>query len=272
MNRSRKTQDPECLHELRGKGMPYEDDVNSIRQFHDQLRPYGIETWNSSESLPEEVLQQLINDGGTGSAQPRAEEFHPIQQIEEKNKLPEGTPRIRISHFVDGSPRTVNTGFLLGADGISYPIALAHVGAASVAFDKGKWYETGFVEEHLILVAHKRMRIDFEVSGKWKIEDPTDNIEEDAIDKTDLVALRGAAVRRARRKMAVSERDLVHALADKFPEDWIAIDGTLFTIEGMYSDLKDSKIIGISKSFELDPIVMKGSTPENIGYLVKGVD
>ena len=260
---------PECLHELRGKGMPYEEDINSIRQFHDQLKPYKIKTWNSSESLPEEVLQQFTDDGGTRSEQPRAEEFHPVQQISDKNELPKETPHIRISHFVDGSPRTVNTGFLLGTDGISYPVALAHVGAAAVAFDKGKWYETGFVEEQLILVAHKRMRINFEIRGKWKLEDPTDNIEENEINKTDLVALRSAAIRRARRKMAVSERDLVHTLANNFPEDWIAIDGTLFTIEGMYSDLKDSKIIGISKSFELDPIVMKGSTPENIGYLIR---
>ena len=249
--------------------MAYEADINSIREFRDQLKPYGIKTWNSSESLPEEVLQQFVSNDDTGSEQPRAEEFHPAQQIGDENKLSKGTPHIQIAHFVDGSPRTVNTGFFLGTDGISYPVALAHVGAAAVTFNKGKWYETGFVEEHLILVAHKRMRINFEVSGKWQLEDPTDNIEEDEIDKTDLVALRGAAVRRVRRKMAVSERNLVHTLVGKFPEDWIAIDGTLFTIEGMYSDLKDSKIIGISKSFKLDPIVMKGSTPENIGYLIR---
>ena len=43
--------------------MPIEEDINSVRQFHDQLKPHGIETWNSSKSLPEEVMQQLLSDG-----------------------------------------------------------------------------------------------------------------------------------------------------------------------------------------------------------------
>ena len=158
--------------------MAHEEDINSIRQFHDQLKPHGVETWNSSESLPEEVMQQLLSDDDTGSERPTAEELHPAQQISNKNELPKETPHIGITHFVDGSPRTVNTGYLLGADGISYPVALAHVGAASVTFNNGSWRETGFEDKHSILVAHTLMELDLdEVSGKWKLEDPTDNIE-----------------------------------------------------------------------------------------------
>ena len=171
--------------------MAHEEDINSIRQFHDQLTPHGIETWNSSESLPEEVMQQLLSDDDIGAEQPTAEELHPAQQISTENELPKETPHIGITHFVDGSPRTVNTGYLLGADGISYPVALAHVGASSVTFDNGRWRETGFEDKHSILVAHTLMEVEFdEVSGKWKLEDPTDNIKPGEIDKTDPIALR----------------------------------------------------------------------------------
>lgn len=75
---------------------------------------------------------ERISDDDTGAEQPTAEELHPAQQISNENELPKETPHIRIAHFVDGSPRTVNTGYLLGADGISYPVALAHVGASAV--------------------------------------------------------------------------------------------------------------------------------------------
>lgn len=245
--------------------MAHEEDINSIRQFHDQLKPHGIETWNSSESLPEEVMQQLLSDDDTESEQPTAEELHPAQQISNENELPKETPHIGIAHFVDGSPRTINTGYLLGADGISYPVALAHVGAASVTFDNGSWRETGFEDKHSILAAHTLMGIDFdEISGKWKLEDPTDNIDPNEIDKTDPMALRGHAVRRARRNMALSEKRLVNRLAENFPEDWIALDGTLFSVEGMYSDLK---VIGISKSFRHNPRVQQGTTQKRMGNL-----
>lgn len=246
--------------------MAHEEDINSIRQFHDQLTPHGIETWNSSESLPEEVMQQLLSDDDdTGSEQPAAEELHPVQQIGDGNNLLKETPRIQISHFVDGSPRTVNTGYLLGADGISYPVALAHVGAASVTFENGSWRETGFEDKHSILVAHSLMGIDLdEISGKWKLEDPTENIDPSKIDKTDPVELRGHAVRRARRNMALSEKCLINKLAEEFPDDWIALDGTLFSVEEMYSGLK---VVGISKSFRHNPRVQKGTTQKRIGNL-----
>ena len=246
--------------------MSLEEDKNSLRQFHDQVTSHGIEAWNSSESLPEEVMQQLLSDDDTGSEQPTAEELHPAQQISNENELPKKTPHIGITHFVDGSPRTVNTGYLLGADGISYPVALAHVGASAVTFDNGNWRETGFEDKHLILVAYSLMEIEFdEVSGKWKLEDPTDNIEEGEIDKTDPIALRGAAVRRARWNMALSERSLVNKLAEYYPEDWIALDGTLFSIPRMYSGLN---VIGISKSFRHNPrIIQKDGTQDRMGNL-----
>ena len=247
--------------------MLYEADKNSVGQFRDQVKSYGIKTWNSSESRSEETMQQLLSDDDTRSSeQPTAEILHPTQQISNENELPKETPHIGIAHFVDGSPRTVNTGYLLGEDGISYPVALAHVGAASVTFNNGSWRETGFEDKHSILVAHTLMEIEFdEISGKWKLEDPTDNIEEGEIDKTDAIALRAAAVRRARRNMALSERRLVKKLTENFPEAWIALDGTLFSVEGMYSDLK---VIGISKSFRHNPrVIQKDGTQDRMGNL-----
>ena len=264
--------------------MVHEEDINSIRKFHNQLRSREIKTWNASESLPEEALQQILSNEDIIPNRPTAEEL-PFQhvgdseqladgtphiQISDKTQLPSGTPNIQISHFVDGSPRTVHTGFLLGKSGISYPIALSHVAASSVAFVRGRWCQTGFLDRHLILVAYKKMGINLEVSGKWELEDPTDRITNREVDVTDTAEMRSAAVRRARRKMALTEKDLVSALAKKFPQEWIAIDGSLFTVDGMYSDLKDFKIIGISKSFEHNPIVLnQESESERIGYLVE---
>ena len=264
--------------------MLYAEDINLMKRFHDQLERLEIEAWNASESLPEEVLQQLLSNEDIIPNRPTAEElpsqhiddtgqFHdgPIHtSISDKAQLPGGTPKIQISHFVDGSPRTVHTGFLLGKSGISYPIALSHVAASSVAFVRGRWHQTGFLDRHLILVAYKKMGINIEVSGKWELEDPTDRITNREVDVTDTVEMRCAAVRRARRKMALTEKDLVSTLANKFPQEWIAIDGSLFTVDGMYSDLKDFKIIGISKSFQHNPIVLNQEfESERIGYLVE---
>lgn len=254
---------------VRGVGMSHEEDIASIRQFHNALKPHGIKTWNSSESLPEEVLQQLVSEEEMDFGNPRAEELHPQQDVSHEGGLSKGSPRLKIAHFVDGSPRTVNTGFLLGANGIPYPVALSHVGAASATFDKGRWRETGFADKSLILIAHNKMGIPIEIGGKWQLEDPTDRLNRE-INVTNLVELRGAAVRRARRRMRNCEKDLVRKLADNFPEEWIALDGTLFEIEGP-SELKDFNVIGISKSFTLNPIVMKGSSTQErlgLGYLV----
>jgi hypothetical protein len=241
------------------------EDINFMKLFRQSLAPYGIQIWSSSESLPEEVLQQLLrSEEDIEPDQPRAEELHPQQQIAE---LLQGEAAVKITHFLDGSPRTINVGFLLGANGISYPVALAHVGAASVAFDNGRWRETGFIDKHLVLASLKQgMGLDIELSGKWALEDPADQIAR-PIDVTDTVEMRGAAVRRARRRMRNCEKDLARDLSSESPNEWIATDGTLFDIEG-YSDLKNIKIIGISKSFTLNPIVMKANRPERIGYLV----
>ena len=254
-----------------GEGMAAREDITRIKQFRDQLRPHNIEVWSSSESVPEEILQQLVqSDEDFMSDDPRAEELHPIQQIGNEEELPSETPRIRISHFVDGSPRTVNTGFLLGTSGIAYPVALSHVGAASVIFDDKRWRETGFADAYLILASvNTGMGLDIELSGKWKLEDPIDQPGGKKIKFTDTVEMRGAAVRRARRRMRECEKRLVCQLSDDFPEEWVAIDGTLFEIEGHAELMKDRKVIGISKSFTLDPIVMKGSTQERMGHLIK---
>jgi hypothetical protein len=241
------------------------EDIDLLKDFRQQLESHGIQIWNSSESLPEEVLQQLI--GGEEEViadQPHAEELHPQERIDQ---LTEDAISVSLKHFVDGSPRTVNVGFLLGANGISYPIALSHVGAAAVAFENGRWRETGFCEKYLILASVRQgMGLNIQLGGKWELEDPLDQPGR-KINLTDIAEMRSAAVRRARRIMKNCEKELVRKLSKDSPEEWIVVDGTLFDIEG-YSDLKDVQVIGVSKSFTLDPIVIKGGKPERIGYLV----
>jgi hypothetical protein len=246
--------------------MSNSEDIRSIRQFCEELERHDIQIWNSSESLPEEVLQQFIgSEEEIDTAQSEAEELHAEEKID---KLPEDTIRIVLKHFVDGSPRTVNVGFLLGANGISYPVALSHVGAAAVAFENGRWRETGFGEKYLILASVRQgMGLNIQLGGKWELEDPLDQPGR-KINLTDIAEMRSAAVRRARRIMKNCEKELVRKLSKDSPEEWIVVDGTLFDIEG-YSVLKNVRVIGVSKSFTLDPIVIKGGKPERIGYLVE---
>jgi hypothetical protein len=254
---------------------------DSIIQLCERLREHGIDIWSSSESLPEEVMQQFVSlDKEAQVDEPRAEEILGAGVIHE---LPKDALRIDLRHFVDGSPKTVNVGFLLGNRGIFCPVALSHVGAAAVAFDfdKRRWRETGFLEKYLILVSTDvAMGIGVSVTGKWKLEDPLSHQKENPpsqkdkrqVNLTDTAEMRAAAVRRARRRMKNCEKELVQTLSERYSEEWIAVDGTLFDIEGysegtLFDIEKEIRVVGISKSFTLDPIVRKGGKQENIGYL-----
>ncbi len=161
----------------------------------------------------------------------------------------------------------------MGMNGVSYPVALAHVGASSVAFENGRWRRTGWEDKHLILASlNKGMGLDIQFSGKWNLEDPIDKLPASRkINITDTDEMRAAAIRRARRIMKVCERELVCRLAGDCSTDWIAIDGTLFDVDLAYlgGELRNIKAIGISKSFSLNPRVMKGNKQEELGYLVE---
>jgi len=240
---------------------------DSIIQLCKTLQEHRIDVWSSSESVPDEALQQFISlDEEVQTDNPRAEELLPGGEVD---KTSEDTS-IHLRHFVDGSPRTVNVGFLLGQKGIFCPVALSHVGAAAVAFENGRWRETGFAEKHLILVSTDvALGIKVEPStGKWELEDPLSHMGGRRVNLTDTAEMRAAAVRRARRRMKNCEKDLVKRLSNDYPEDWIVVDGTLFDVEG-YSDLKEIHVVGISKSFTLDPRVSKEGKQERIEYLVE---
>jgi hypothetical protein len=240
---------------------------DSIIQLCKTLQEHRIDVWSSSESVPDEALQQFISlDEEVQTDNPRAEELLPGGEVD---KTSEDTS-IHLRHFVDGSPRTVNVGFLLGQNGIFCPVALSHVGAAAVAFENGRWRETGFAEKHLILVSMD-VALGIKVkpsTGKWELEDPLSHMGGRRVNLTDTAEMRAAAVRRARRRMKNCEKDLVKRLSNDYPEDWIVVDGTLFDVEG-YSDLKEIHVVGISKSFTLDPCVSKEGKQERIGYLVE---
>jgi hypothetical protein len=239
---------------------------DSIIQLCKTLQEHRIDVWSSSESVPDEALQQFISlDEEVQTDNPRAEELLPGGEVD---KMSEDTS-IHLRHFVDGSPRTVNVGFLLGQKGIFCPVALSHVGAAAVAFENGRWRETGFAEKHLILVSTD-VALGIKVrpsTGKWELEDPLSHMVGRRVNLTDTAEMRAAAVRRARRRMKNCEKDLVKRLSNDYPKDWIVVDGTLFDVEG-YSDLKEIHVVGISKSFTLDPRVSKEGKQERIEYLV----
>ena len=244
---------------------------DSIIQLCKTLQEHRIDVWSSSESVPDEALQQFISlDEEVQTDNPRAEELLPGGEVD---KTSEDTS-IHLRHFVDGSPRTVNVGFLLGQKGIFCPVALSHVGAAAVAFENGRWGKTGFAEKHLILVSTDvALGIKVKLSTeKWELEDPLSHMGGRRVSLTDTAEMRAAAVRRARRRMKNCEKELVQTLSERYSEEWIAVDGTLFDIEGysegtLFDIEKEIRVVGISKSFTLDPIVRKGGKQENIGYL-----
>jgi hypothetical protein len=246
---------------------------DSIIQLCKTLQEHRIDVWSSSESVPDEALQQFISlDEEVQTDNPRAEELLPSGEVD---KTSEDTS-IHLRHFVDGSPRTVNVGFLLGQNGIFCPVALSHVGAAAVAFENGRWRETGFAEKHLILVSTD-VALGIKVNpstGKWELEDPLSHMGGRRVNLTDTAEMRAAAVRRARRRMKNCEKELVQTLSKRYSEEWIAVDGTLFDIEGysegtLFDIEKEIRVVGISKSFTLDPRVSKEGKQERIGYLVE---
>jgi len=240
---------------------------DSIIQLCKTLQEHRIDVWSSSESVPDEALQQFISlDEEVQTDNPRAEELLPGGEVDKTSE----DSSIHLRHFVDGSPRTVNVGFLLGQKGIFCPVALSHVGAAAVAFENGRWGKTGFAEKHLILVSTDvALGIKVKLSTeKWELEDPLSHMGGRRVSLTDTAEMRAAAVRRARRRMKNCEKDLVKRLSNDYPEDWIVVDGTLFDVEG-YSDLKEIHVVGISKSFTLDPRVSKEGKQERIEYLVE---
>lgn len=242
--------------------------INDLRQFRQELEPHGIQIWNSPEKIPEEIPVQLVqSDEEKTSETANAEEIHPQQQI---TTLPDDTAPLHITHFIDGSPRTINVGFLLAENGVSYPVALSHVGAASVTFKEGNWKQTGYREKHLLLASlNTAMGLtDITYDGTWILEDPLDKIRSSKpLDMTDSIEMRAAAVRRARRRMRNCEKELALELAGKYPQEWIALDGTLFEVEG-HSDLQNINVIGISKSFTLNPIVLRNGVPQRTGSLI----
>lgn len=69
--------------------------------------------------------------------------------------------------------------------------------------------------------------------------------------------------------MKVCEKRLIQKLAEVYSEDWLAADGTLFDVEG-YSDIKNINVIGVSKSFSLNPrVVNQIGRQENVSHLTK---
>lgn len=64
------------------------------------------------------------------------------------------------------------------------------------------------------------------------------------------------------------EKALSRNLSRNYPQAWIAVDGTLFDIDGTSDDMKDAQIVGISKSFQLNPEIERNSERQPIGHLV----
>lgn len=160
-------------------------------------------------------------------------------------------------YFVDGSVRSVRT-----CDGITgsdvFPIVVAQVGAASIGRRNSCPYIQEIKTDVMVLLPMSllpdttRSKLSSKVK-KIKLEDTLDQGDSER----DYTNLRSRATRRARLVMAKIEGDIVKKCIDDCPEnEYIILDGSLFGLikEAQLKNL--SRVIGVSKSFSMRPLLL----------------
>lgn len=179
--------------------------------------------------------------------------------------------RFKFTHFVDGSVRSVRA--LDGVvNGLVFPIVIGQIGAASVIRDAlSKPMKHRLVPDIKLLIPKAmlsdtlRIQLDNLLKGTSLEDSVEDSLKSPGRDQPDeerdYTKLRQRASRRAKDLMADIERkvleDCIKDLADE--TSLVVLDGSLFTPlkeagEGM-SDDKIARVIGISKSFSMRPII-----------------
>ena len=183
--------------------------------------------------------------------------------------------RFNLTYFVDGSVRSVKA--LDGIDNnLVFPIVIGQIGSASVTRNTENKPVKHYLETDIQLLIplselSDTLRIELENLSKGtllegKVHDPLhrrDQYGNDHYDnEKDYTELRSRASRRAKDLMLDIERkvleDCVENLSDE--TDLVVLDGSLFSPlkEAGMSEDKISNVIGISKSFSMEPLIEIG--------------
>ena len=179
-----------------------------------------------------------------------------------------------LTYFVDGSLRTVKA--LDGAEGnFIFPIVVGQIGAASITRKKqNEPFKKKLETDIRLLIPYSQLSDTLQIQLKNlldgtlledKIEDilyRRDRYGNDHYDnEKDYTELRSRASRRAKDLMADIERDVLENCVDSISDDTelVVLDGTMFRPlkeagEGMHAD-KISRVIGVSKSFSIRPLI-----------------
>lgn len=178
---------------------------------------------------------------------------------------------LKFTHFVDGSVRSVRA--LDGvANNLVFPIVIGQIGAASVIRDTQNKPMKHRLETDIglllpLALLSDTLKIELEnlLEGTFlegKVHDPFDHPGTDHPDEErDYTKLRQRASRRAKDLMVDIERKVLEDCVEDLPDETglVVLDGSLFSPlkeagEGMPED-KISRVIGISKSFSMRPLI-----------------
>jgi len=178
---------------------------------------------------------------------------------------------LELVYFVDGSVRSVRA--LDGREGdFIFPVVIAQIGAASITRDKNAHpilakNNNGqpILETDIVLLAplsqlsdtlRKQIERRLASTGSLKVIDPFDPGERER----DYAKLRSRAARRAKYLMACIERRVVEQCVDCLSDEHqlVVMDGSLFTMlkEAQIPEDKLHRVIGISKSFSMRPLIL----------------
>jgi len=248
------------------------------KNFRKKLESRVNKVYDSVEGEVEELLNQLNSPDlpGYDTTKEKMSRLHPEEKI---TLMDDAWEKINLSYFIDGTVKTLKVGGVEGSDNLYYPISLSQVVAAAVSCMDGNKFCKNTAIEKLYILLPNIFQLGFEKEEiysmcgyDWFVDDPLSGktVEKKEVDVADFMALRRKSITRARWLMRQSERELVTSIFKQDRNKWIVRDGTLFDISIQTAAERDmSNIIGLSKTFTLNPWVEIDGKREQIGYIQK---
>jgi hypothetical protein len=252
-----------------------------LQQIKDSLRQFGkaFEEVEDAELIPsfsptseEEYTpdpEQLDEDMRLNTSSTWVREAEAKYPESFRKKFLNAQGNFELVYFVDGSVRSVRA--LDGREGdFIFPIVIAQIGAVGITRDKDARpilaknskgqpiLETDIVLlvplSHLSDTLRKQILRRSMIS--LKVIDPFDPNERER----DYAKLRSRAARRAKYLMTLTEKCAIEQCVELLSEEHqlVVMDGSLFTMlkEAQLSENKLQRVIGISKSFSMRPLIL----------------
>lgn len=189
-----------------------------------------------------------------------------------------------LTYFVDGSLRTVRA--LDGMEGnFVFPIVIGEIGAASIKRNSQNEPVKQHLETKVVLLIplsqlsdtlgiHLTNQLDRTLL-EGEIHDPLDSEDVSQTrspgDEKDYAELRSRAGRRAKYLMAGIEKEVLESCVEELTSatELVVLDGTLIGMlkEAQISEDKIDRVIGISKSFSMKPLILLQEHFERDDYI-----